>query len=178
MYKKLWPENNIYLISQCDNDPAFDSQQEILQIKRIELSPKLYQQPLDTNIAFAQSLVIFDDIDNISDKKILEAVRNIRDRILETGRKSWITCIVMCHSLLDGKNTKKTLSECTDIVLFPSSGNFNATSGYLTRYFGLNTASIRSLMDRVDNSRYMILHKNHPQYCMCEQKLFSMNSLK
>ena len=48
----------------------------------------------------AKTLVIFDDIDQITDKNIQNAVWNLRDRILEVGRSKGIS---ICCSASNNK---------------------------------------------------------------------------
>ena len=63
-----------------------------------------------------QSLVIFDDFE--SDSKIEEMVRKIINSILRVGRSSRIYCLIVTHSLCDGKKSKTFLNECDAFCLF------------------------------------------------------------
>ena len=54
----------------------------------------LFRSPIKE---FENSVVIFDDIDVISGKKIREAVYTTLSQILEIGRHFRITCLVTSH---------------------------------------------------------------------------------
>jgi chromosomal replication initiation ATPase DnaA len=68
-YKKMFPDNPIFLISYLDRDETLDSYKEI---KRIDSFTKEFLcecETIDINNEFGDSFVIFDDIDSISNKK-------------------------------------------------------------------------------------------------------------
>ena len=80
-YHKTFKTNPIFLISENDNDPIFDSKD---YIKRIEISD-MVENPLDWK-EFQECMVIFDDIDSIKGK-LGKVVDDLRDKLLKNSRK-------------------------------------------------------------------------------------------
>ena len=65
---------------------------------------------------FANSVMIFDDIDVISDKKIRGEVYKILNKVLEIGRHYKITALVTNHLPTNGKDTRRILTESHQVV--------------------------------------------------------------
>ena len=85
-YHKTFKSNPIYLISENDQDKAFDSKD---YIKRIEISD-MDVNPLDWK-EFSDCLIIFDDIDSIKGK-LGKTIDELRDKLLKNSRK-----FSLCH---------------------------------------------------------------------------------
>ena len=81
-FKKMFPKRDVYLFSSVSDNSSID---KVKSLKRIKLSPELLQDEL-TAEDFKNSLVIFDDCDCITDKKMKQKVQAIQNSILETGR--------------------------------------------------------------------------------------------
>ena len=91
--------------------------------KRIRIDESLYEDPIPIE-EFANSCVIFDDVDCISDKKIKEAIYVTMNKILEISRHFNTSCIVTNHLPTDGRATRRILNEAQACVYFPhSAGN-------------------------------------------------------
>ena len=63
-YKKKYKHNEIYLFSALSEDPSIDP----LKPKRIKIDESLYEDPIPIE-EFANSCVIMDDVDCLSDRK-------------------------------------------------------------------------------------------------------------
>ena len=80
----------IYLISEQDTDKAFDSKE---YIKRLNICD-MVENPLDWKEFIVEPcLIIFDDIDSISSKKLSNAVEMLRDQLLKNARKYRVSVI-------------------------------------------------------------------------------------
>ena len=71
--------------------------------------------------------MIFDDVDRITDDKVNKAVQKLISDILSNGRDhatqkgiADIDIIVTNHEVNDYGRTKRLLTECNYVVLFPS----------------------------------------------------------
>jgi hypothetical protein len=89
---------------------------------------------------FANSLVVFDDMDSQSRKDLDTHMLNLRDDILRLGRKHLIDIIVVNHQAADYKRTAKCLGECTAWVCYPRGGMSNQID-----YIGRNKLSMGKL---------------------------------
>jgi hypothetical protein len=164
-YKKLYPKRPIYLFSSIKEDPSLDE----VKPHRIVIDDSLVDAPLAAE-EFADSLVIFDDTDCISNKKHREAVNNILSEILETGRHFNTSCILTFHLATGGRDTRRILNECHAVVWFPHSGSNVGTKRLLCDYLGLDKNMIKRIKKM--DTRWACLHKNYPQVLMTERDIW------
>ena len=78
MWKKKNKDNDIYMSSSLPEDASLDE----IKPKRIRLDSSLYENPIDIE-EVADSVIIFDDIDVIPDKKFRDEVCKILNKVLE-----------------------------------------------------------------------------------------------
>jgi hypothetical protein len=163
-YHKLHPKNPVYIFSSVNEDKAFD---KFKFVNRIKLE-NLLTEELDIN-DFADSLLIMDDIDNISNKKIKEKVLNISNSGLQTGRHSKTSMFFSNHILCDGKNTKHILNEAHSITIFPKTANSRNLDYLLGSYIGLNkpeTEHVKKL-----ETRPCCILKSYPQILISDNEI-------
>lgn len=164
MYHKMFPHNPIFIISKKDSDPAYD----VLDfITRIPLDENFMDLELDTK-DFEDSLVIFDDIENIIDKKIKKAVYDLKDNLSETGRSHGIYMILCNHLAMCGQTTRKDNNECDAVVVFKSSSKFHRDN-LLKTYVGLDKKQITDVNEIP--SRWLFIKKSDPMYVVSENKV-------
>ena len=70
---------------------------------------------------FADSIIIFDDIDAISDGKIKQEVCKMLLKVLEIGRHFRCTALVTNHLPTNGKYIRRILREAHQVAYFPHS---------------------------------------------------------
>ena len=150
-----YPKRQIVLFSAKPSDPALDKYQPI----RIPLNDDLVTDPIKLE-ELEHSLVIFDDIDQISDKHIQKAVWNLRDRILEVGRSLGISICTVSHLITNYKASRICLNEADYVILFCKSGGRKQIDYFLDTYIGLDKQQKKKLMDL--KSRAVILKKTYP----------------
>ena len=75
-WKKKNKDKEIYMFSSLPEDESLDD----VKPQRIKLDSSIYEEPIEVE-DFKDSVVIFDDIDVISDKKIRDAVYNILNKV-------------------------------------------------------------------------------------------------
>ena len=122
------------------------------------------------------SLVIFDDVDRITDDKVNKAVQKLISDILSNGRDhatqagiADIDIIVTNHEVNDYGRTKKLLTECNYVVLFPS-----ATVGRQMKLIIDKIGVSKGIEKQITNyktSRSLLIHKTYPMYCVMEDKV-------
>ena len=166
-YKKKYKNNDIYLFSALPEESSIDP----LKPKRIRVDESLYEDPIPIE-EFANSCVIMDDVDCISDKKIKEAIYAIMNKILEIGRHFSITCIVTNHLPTDGRSTRRILNEAQACYYFPHSAG-NKIRYLLENYIGVDKKQI-SRFKRM-NTRWVCVFKNYPQVYMTQHEIGLLN---
>lgn len=165
-YHKQFPENDIFIFSKKISDPAFDKYD---YITRIELDEEFINgEPLDCK-NLSDSLCIFDDIENIPNKKIKEAVYKLKDNLLETGRSNNIYICICNHIAMNYKETRKDINESTGYVFFKN-GNTYHIKRFLKDYIGIDPEKIKKLLDLP--SRWVMINKTYPMYAISENECF------
>ena len=168
-YLKKYKDNPIYLFSAKNEDDKLDSLMP--KLKRIKIDESLANDPAQAE-EFKDSMVIFDDVDALSDKKQRESVYKTLNQILELGRSMKIYCVMTNHLATSGNDTRRILNECHSITYFPHSGSAVGVKRLLVEYVGLDKQTIRKLKN--SKSRWATIFKNYPQIAMTERNLFKV----
>lgn len=164
-YKKLYPKNQFIIFSDVSEDEVLDK----LKPMRVSIDERMYEEPLPID-EFKDSVVLFDDIDTIKDKRIKQAVKDLRDEILEKGRHNNTTVLSISHNPAGNKETKASLLESSSIVLFPGGGDDYHMSYILKNYCGINPKKINDIINI--KSRWIQCHKKYPKYILHEKGAF------
>lgn len=168
-YKHAFPDNKIVVVSKVLKDPAFDCFNPI----RIEIST---ENIIDNPIAvseFKNCLVVFDDIDTITDKKLVKAVQQLRDDCMEIGRHDKVSVAATSHQLLNYKQTRDMINEAQTVTFFPRSGSSYHITNFLKNYGGMNPSQINRVLSLP--SRWVTLHKNYPCYVFYDKGAYLLN---
>lgn len=170
LWAKIFKDWPIYLFSRRDKDKVLD---DITNLNRVIIDETLVTDPISMT-DFEKSLVIFDDIDTISDKKICKAVQKLRDDIMETGRQKMIYVINTSHLGMNWNPTRTVLNEANSYTLFPRKGNYEMNCKILKNKMGMKSDVITSIMDRPNGLAYkgkwgwITVYKDSPQYLVHE----------
>jgi len=158
-YKKIFPKKKIYVFSRLENDETID----LLHPVRVIIDDDLVNDPINPS-ELEDSLVIFDDTDTISDKNQYEAIRKLKEDLLETGRHNNIYVVISSHLMTNYKETRKILNECHNITFFPKAGNTQQINYCLKNYMGLNKKQIEEFLHLP--SRWVTVYRHYPQYIL------------
>lgn len=167
-YKKTYPKNNIYMFSPVVEDESISS-----DIKRVKLDDRMVTDPLKIG-ELAESLVIFDDIDVIKDKKLREAIYALLNEVLEVGRHIKVSCIITNHLPTNGKETRRMLNEAHAITYFPAAGSKVQLNRLLEQYIGMDKKDIKKA--KQSGSRWVTVFKNYPQFVMTEHEMYLLST--
>lgn len=179
VHKKLYPKAEIFLFTVHDNDPSLDD--KIKNIQRIKLDDsflKAYanKQPYKPADFAAnedsQNCILFDDIDNIPNLQIRKLVANLRDSCLTESRHHNCTIYTISHDVLGGLRTKSSIQNSTHIIAFPNMGAKSQIRRFLKIYMNLPEDTIDRMVDEKLNSRWIMVGKSSPPYCLYEHGLF------
>lgn len=180
------PEKKFYLISYLKEDKAYDflkeSGEEIIRIPTD--GDEGYEnfcsgksgQDAGVVVAdiFKDSVIVFDDIESIGNKKIHDGVLRFQKSILQTCRHNKTISINISHELQNWSKTKELLTEATHIVLFPA---FNAIQ--CTKFFKSQYAMSQPMLDKIllfgKESRWIQLCRKIPNYILFEKGCLILN---
>jgi hypothetical protein len=167
-YVDMFPENNIYIFSAVNHDPAFKHLERSGKMIRIVLDEEYLEDINDGDgievTDLYNSAAVFDDIDVITNTTIRNQIIQLRSECLEIGRHSNVTTCCTTHQLCNFKATKILLQEATKVVVFPRSGSTYHIKRFLKEYCGLNAAQIQEFLNLP--SRWVMICKEYPQYVL------------
>ena len=170
-YKKMHPKREIFCFSALADDKG--SLDKIKGLKRIRIhEPEFMIEPIATE-EFKESLVIFDDTEAISDKRLRKKVHTIMDGILTTGRHFKISCCVCTHTACNANETKLILCETHSITIFPNGLGGRSLKYLLEGYFGLSKAQIKKIKSL--KSRWVTINKTYPMTVISENEAYVLS---
>jgi nucleoside-triphosphatase THEP1 len=163
-YHKAYPKNPVYVFSSVEKDSAFD---KFKYVNRINLEGLLEEKISVED--FESSLLIMDDTDCITNKKIKEAVHNIANEALQKGRHSKTSVIFTSHITTDGRNTRHILNEAHYITIFVKNANERNLVYLLSNYFGMSKQQIEYIKKMEGRATTII--KSYPQVLLTENEI-------
>lgn len=177
-YKKFYPNNKIYIISQKESDVSFEihDSKDIskkLNIKRIVINENLVDKKIDITKDLENCLVIFDDFMYIDSKKEQDKINNVLIQILTMGRVNHIYCLITAHTTY-AENLKKLYrfiyTEMHKLVWFKGC-KFNQLEYVLSKYLSFNQNQIKFLANFGDKKKHSFTCINQvPSYVISNSK--------
>jgi len=167
-YKKLYPDREIYLISELQQDDTLDTM-KIGKPKRISLQ-SLVDEPLDLEEC-RNCLILVDDFDVLK-KPFSTAVFKLIDSIVTMGRHTNTSILIMSHFLTNYKTTRLWLSEAQYIVLYPQACSAKGMTYLLENYGGMDREQIKPLKKL---GRWVMLAKNYPSYILSAHNAYLLH---
>jgi hypothetical protein len=163
-YLRIHPANKIVLFSRHEEEKTY---QHIPHVA-IKLDDEFAKEPIDVKV-LKDCLVVFDDCDNIQDKKILTAIRRLNDDLISNGRKYGTTVLTLAHQLMDYSRTRNLLNEANRVVFFNSGSSYHIKR-YLKVYAGMDTKQIEKVV--AIKSRWTCISHSIPGYVLHETGAF------
>ena len=171
-YVKSHPKNQVYVFSSISEDPSIDS---IKNLKRVDIhNPEFLEDDIDLE-EFKNSLVMFDDVDCLREKRIKDKVDSILDMLLQSGRHINCSIIYTTHVACNGKSTRLILSEAHSITIFPKSLGNRVLKNLLDSYLGMDKHQIRKVKT-LKGGRHVTILKTYPMTIMSEKHLYTLNN--
>jgi len=170
-YRKKYPKRNVYVVSSINEDKALDR----LNVIRLDMDECFCDSEYEIDPeSMKNSLVLFDDVDTLTSKKMRDNVLGFRDFLLEQGRHFNIHLVNTVHILLNYKATRRLLNESTKVVIFPKSGGSYQIKTFLQTYCGFMKEQITEFFNRDKNSRWKMVSKTYPLYVMSQHEVYSV----
>jgi hypothetical protein len=163
-------DKDIFIFSTFDRDDALDHLKPI----RIMIDDDMLDDPIQKE-ELKDSYVIFDDIDKIRPPKLAKACRELRDDLLQNGRKMGIRVFTTSHQIMDYKNTRDSLNSTQKIIIFPQATSSHHIQTFLKKYMGLSKDQIKEIMD-ID-TRFLLFSTGVPRYILWEKGCMILNKI-
>jgi hypothetical protein len=163
-YLIKYPERKILLFSTHENEPAY------AQIPHIPvlINDEMLNDPLSVQ-DLENTLVVFDDCDNLQDKEHSKAIYALVDDLIANGRKYGIHVIFLAHQMMNYKATRNILNEAQKVVFFPAGGTYHQKR-YLKEYAGFNPPDIKKILSF--RSRWVCCCLEVPLYVIHEHGVY------
>lgn len=172
-YKEMYPENSVVLIS---HQPPTNPKKDALSLYNLNCIYFDLRNPnvCESNFAggpnkldlkeLEDSLVIFDDYENIRDKVIYKGVFNLILDILFTGRHYRCSALLIRHTRSSAAETAQILTEAQWVNMYPGAITAESIEYFANRYCGISKKQMKEILHdcHVDGERYMYCHTNYP----------------
>lgn len=166
-YREMYPKRDIYLFSGVSSDAG--SIDKIKKLQRINLDAEFMKADIGLD-EVCNSLLIFDDIDAIQDKLLLNKLYSLLNLVLTTGRHSKTSVIFTTHTPCNGKLTKIILAEAHSVTLFVKSMGNKSLKYLLDSYYGLDKHQIEKIKNLP--SRWITITRTYPTVCFHQNGAF------
>jgi hypothetical protein len=160
------PKGNIVIFSGAPEDEPLIRPRGVRTPIRVDLDdPALFDIKLKDDLK--DSICIFDDIDDMTNKKVRDFLIRLRGDVTATGRHYGIDSFNVSHSPMLGPVTKSLNAETGAVIVFPRYNITKKLENYLDTYVDLDKAQIV----RIKNlpSRYVYIRKRYPRYVVYER---------
>lgn len=155
------------MFSSLSDDPTLD---KLKYLKRIKIKDEKFLSLDLTAEDFKDSLVIYDDTDTITNKRVVLKLLNLLSDILNCGRHNNVSLLYTSHILCDGHKTKHILSEAHTLVLYPLTASKKHLKYLLETYLGFDKEDIQRLIDL--DGRPKFIKKTYPITCYSEHTVY------
>lgn len=163
-YLKLYPDQDVFLLSALKGDPAFDNDPIIKKkLKHIDI---LDLEDIDVP-NLKNSIVVVDDA-SVLDKKHQKKIDFLVDEIARRGRHENIDLIVTTDKLLGGLKTAKLHTHANYLGYFPI-GNKADLVYYFKKKIGFDNEQTQDLLEM--NSRWKLLNLHYPHYVISSNRV-------
>jgi len=174
-YAKNRPDANIYVFSDVNEDKALDKYNPI----RVLLNQEVVNNPITIKEIPPSSLILFDDVDAIPNKKIKKSINILQEEILRRGRHPpgfddggipEISCINTAHNLTNYSETRIILNESNFIVVYPRSTCKANLQYVLTKYYNMSNEDVNKLCSIP--TRWAIVQRQFPSYVITQSGVY------
>jgi hypothetical protein len=166
-YIKIFPKNNVYLISSLEKDKTLDANKNII---RIDIQSFMIDPP--TLDEWENSLVIVDDFETLkyTDIKLFKVIMSLVAQLVSKGRHKNIRTIVIKHDFSNSgdKIGGLIISESTHYILYPKT----CSRDNMNLIFGKKGTLTKKQIDNLYTlpTRWVAYIKNFPPYIITENQ--------
>jgi hypothetical protein len=156
LYHKLYPDDNIILITRLIEDTTMDNMGVEDYVERIVVSDDILNNKYELE-KFEHALVVFDDIDSSKNsKKLKKYLHALRDDLIENGRHLKINMLITSHQITNYKDTRTLLDECSSLVIFPNMNIPYQIERVLKSYYSMSNSQRQKIFGL--NSRWVAIN--------------------
>lgn len=173
MYRRIYPESNIYIFSQKTSDPSFDNS-NTLGARRILIDDKFNKKEFDIvkSTEFHNSMLIFDDFMSFSNKHTVEKICNLLIQCITLGRQYHIYTVITSHLFYTCKNRELYMNLYNEVqkIYWFRGVNAYQLRYVLKNYWGYSNRQIEDFLNFDRNSRYTMINR-YPAHLVSNTRL-------
>lgn len=173
MYRRIYPENNIYIFSQKISDPSFDDS-KTLKGRRIHIDDKFINKEIDIvkSCEFHNSMLIFDDFMSFANKHVIKKICDLLIQCITLGRQYKIYTVITSHLFYTCKNRDlyMNLYNETQKIFWFRGVNAYQLRYVLKNYWGYSNRQIEKFINFDRNSRYTMINR-YPAFIMSKNRM-------
>lgn len=168
-YLEMFPDREVYLFSTHEGEKAYEK----IDHTAIPLDEGFVENPPALE-DLKDSLCVFDDCDNLQDKKISKACDKLNADLVCNGRKHGIHVVTLAHQLMEYQRTRGQLNEANRIVFFPQGSQYH-NQRFLKVYAGLGGDWVKRIL--AEKSRWICLDTRVPTSYVTENAVVVIRQL-
>jgi hypothetical protein len=162
MYRRIYPENNIYIFSQKDKDPSFDDS-KTLGARRVLINETFNNKEIDIvkSKEFHNSMLIFDDFMSFSNKNTVKNICDLLIQCITLGRQYHIYTVITSHLFYTCKNRDLYMNLYNEVqkIYWFRGVNAYQLRYVLKNYWGYSNKQIEGFLNFDRNSRYTMINR-------------------
>lgn len=166
-YQEMFPDRRVYLFSTHEDEKAYKPLEHVavpLDDAFIENPPQLDQ--------LTNTLVVFDDCDNLQNKKLAKAIDAVNADLVANGRKYNIHVVTLNHVMMNYHKTRAQLVEANRVVFFPGSSYHDQR--FLKVYVGVGAKWQQKILG--EKSRWICMDMRQPRSYVTENAVVVIGS--
>ncbi len=152
------PKKNIYVFSRLKEDKALD---DLPHLKRVIVDDNFCDDEYDLE-DYENSICIFDDYETFRNKKVVKAIGELKDMMLETGRHNFIHTFYTSHFALNGPKTRQALLECNYVFFFPVGGTRGTLLNVLKSKYGFDKMKLNKISEIMEECDWICIRTRAP----------------
>ena len=162
---------SVFIFSSVDEDPSYDGLRRLYGAKFIHKDPRdLTPSDLDVRTYDKKSVLIFDDINSIGDKRTRQLIINFRNNLLEIARHKSLVVISTEHLFHNRVHTQKLRNSSAYMCLYPRNSP-KALDDVLENVMNLNRYQRVDLIKKlIREGRAQFIHVDNPPYIINKKR--------
>lgn len=153
-----------------DDEDKDNEVQKVVPQDKMTLDEQLRSYTLRPVKEFENSIIMFDDIENVTPDKLCHMLNETKKAFAQLGRADNVT-LLLCNHLHGYKSGREDLNECSHLGVFPSLMSRHHFEYTLTTYLKFSKKVVNDMMGLYSKERWIIIYKNNPRLMLTSSSI-------
>ena len=167
---ETFKDYDIVILSFVPEDESLDRTRGGKKPLRVNLNDETIYETLTPEF-FERAVVVFDDIEKSTNKRLLNFLLALRAQMCETSRHFNTNLIMITHDLLQGPVNKVVKAEATGCFIYPAYNQAHQSREFLKKYIGLSKPQIEEIFQLAQTNRWVYLNMLSPTYYITKKQV-------